>query len=530
MIALLWLAVLVAALTLYLRQVYSRFSRFGVKHFEPVPLVGNLSTVLMRKAHASEDFNNLYQAFPGERFVGRYEFLRNIVMIRDLELVKSITVKDFEHFIDHRMLADADVEPLFGRNLFSLRGHEWKEMRSTLSPAFTSSKMKAMVPFMMEVSEQLINFLKMQIKESGGKHADIECKDLMTRYANDVIASCAFGLKVDSHNDRENEFYSIGTETANFDFKKMLVIFGYACFPAIMKKFNVKMFSELIVNFFKNIVIGTMRNRQKNNILRPDMIHLLMVAKKGKLTHEEKVAEANTGFATVEESDIGKVTVKKEWTEDDLTAQAVLFFVAGYETISSAMAFLIYELAVHPEVQEKLAKEIREHDAKNGGKFDFNSIQNMPYLDMVISEVLRLWPPAVGLDRECSKDYNLGKPNDKAEKDYILRKGEALVIPVWSIHHDPEYFPDPYKFDPERFSEENKHKIQPFSYMPFGLGPRNCIGSRFALCEVKVMAYQLIQQMELSPCEKTSIPAVLAKDTFNLKVEGGHYIRVKLRQ
>uniref|UniRef100_A0A2A4JJD6 unspecific monooxygenase n=1 Tax=Heliothis virescens TaxID=7102 RepID=A0A2A4JJD6_HELVI len=462
--------------------------------------------------------------------MGRYDFIRTMVLIRDLELVKSIAIKDFEHFHDHRSLADGDVEPLFGRNLFSLRGQEWKDMRSTLSPAFTSSKMKSMVPFMMEVSEQMINFLKKEIKESGGNYADVECKDLMTRYANDVIASCAFGLKMDSHNDRDNQFYVIGTETANFDFRKVLVTFGYACFPTLMKKFNLKLFSDVISNFFRDIIIGTMRNRQKNNILRPDMIHLLMEAKKGKLTHEEKAAEANTGFATVEESDIGKVTIKREWSDDDLTAQAVLFFLAGYETISSAMAFLIYELAVHPEVQEKLANEIKEHDAKNGGKFDFNSIQNMPYLDMVLSEVLRLWPPAIGLGRECTKDYNLGKPNDKADKDYILRKGDALVIPAWSFHHDPEYFPDPYKFDPERFSEENKHKIKPFSYMPFGLGPRNCIGSRFALCEVKVMTYQLIQQMELSPCEKTCIPVVLSKDTFNLKAEGGNYIRFKLRQ
>ena len=72
------------------------------------------------------------------------------------------------------------------------------------------------------------------------------------------------------------------------------------------------------------------------------------------------------------------------WSDDDLIAQAVLFFIAGFETVSSGMSFLLYELAINPEVQERLAQEIKENDAKNGGKFDFNSIQNMPYMDMVV--------------------------------------------------------------------------------------------------------------------------------------------------
>ncbi|KAJ8728452.1 hypothetical protein PYW08_016837 [Mythimna loreyi] len=527
---LVWVAVLVAVLVLYFRQIYSRFSRYGVKHFTPIPFFGNMAKLVFRVEHFTESLGNLYNKFPEEKFVGRFEFLNELVMIRDIELVKKIGVKDFEHFLDHRTFF-SDSDTFFSRNLFTLKGQEWKDMRSSLSPAFTSSKMRLMVPFMVEVGDQMISSLKKKIKESKTGYIDVECKDLTTRYANDVIASCAFGLKVDSHNDVENEFYAMGKVSSTFTFRQMLMFFVIANAPKLAKALKLDVLSDAAKQFFRKLVLETMVDRETRNIIRPDMIHLLMESKKGKLTHEDiKSNDDAAGFATVEESAVGQKQVNRVWSDDDLIAQAVLFFVAGFETVSSGMSFLLYELALNPDIQERLAQEIKATDAKNGGKFDFNSIQNMPYMDMVVSESLRLWPPGFNLDRICTKDYNLGKPNEKAEKDFIIRKGSPIMIPVFAIHRDPQYYANPEKFDPERFSDENKHKIQPFTYMPFGVGPRNCIGSRFALCEIKVMVYQILQHMEISPCEKTTIPAKLDNETFNIRLLGGHWLRFKARK
>ncbi|KAM3966422.1 cytochrome P450 9e2-like [Aphomia sociella] len=530
MLYLIWFVAIIAALTLYFRQKYSRFSKYGVKHTKPLPLIGNMARIILRMDHIVDDILNQYNTAPEERFVGKYEFVNPVIMAKDLDLVKKITIKDFEYFLDHRSLVNENNDPFFGRNLFSLKGQEWKDMRSTLSPAFTSSKMRLMVPFMVEVGDQMIQALKTKIKDAGVDYIDIDSKDLTTRYANDVIASCAFGLKVNSHMDPNNEFYEKGKEATTFKYFQLLKFFVLIAFPKLMAGLKLKLFSEQISNFFKNLVLSTMQNREEHNIIRPDMIHLLMEAKKGKLTYDDKTTQdADAGFATVEESSVGKKTINRVWSENDLIAQAVLFFIAGFETISSTMSFVLHELALNPEVQEKLVQEIKENDVKNSGKFDYKSIQNMTYMDMVISELLRLWPPALALDRICVKDYNLGKPNSKATEDYIIRKGEGIGIPTFAFHRDPNFFPDPLKFDPERFSEENKHKIQPFTYMPFGIGPRNCIGSRFALCEVKVMLYQLLLHMEVTPNEKTCIPTELAKDTLNLRIKGGHWLRLKLR-
>ncbi|CAB3252953.1 unnamed protein product [Arctia plantaginis] len=530
MVFLLWIILIFIALLLYNREIYSRFRRHGVKYFQPLPLLGNLGSILMRKQHITDQLDDLYYKFSGERFVGRFEFTNPVLYIRDLELIKKITVKDFEHFLDHRIMIDEKMDPLFGRNLLSLKGQEWKDMRSTLSPAFTSSKMRLMVPFMVEVSDLMTQSLKAQIKDSGVDYIDVDCVDLTARYANDVIASCAFGLKVDSHSDVNNEFYTIGRETATTGFQRVLVFLGYSAFPLLMRTLGIKLFTDKISNFFRNIILQTMKERELKKILRPDMIHLLMEAKKGKLTYDETRKEVDAGFATVEESLVGQRKVNREWSDDDLVAQAVLFFLAGFDTVSTAMSFLLYELACNPDIQERLVQEIKENDIKTEGKIDFNSVQNMVYLDMVVSEILRRWSPGLGLDRLCVKDYNMGKPNETSKEDYIVRKGESMLIPVWSIHHDPEFYPNPNKFDPERFAEENKRKIKPFTFIPFGLGPRNCIGSRFALCEIKVMVYRLLQQMELSPCAKTQIPAVLSMDTFNLRIKGGNWVRFRTRQ
>ncbi|CAG9785904.1 unnamed protein product [Diatraea saccharalis] len=531
MLILIWLLVLIATLTIYFWKRYSRFSEYGVKHFSPVPLLGNMTAIVFRFNHFTDQIQSLYDAFPDQSFVGWYEFMKPMIMIKNIELIKKVTIKDFEHFLDHRTIVDEKIDPFFGRNLFSLKGQEWKDMRSTLSPAFTSSKMRLIVPFMVEVGHQMVETLIMKIQQSNTHYIDMDSKDLTTRYANDVIATCAFGLKVDSLREKNNDFYKMGKEASDFNIRKFILFFAANSFPKVMKFLNIQIFKDITKKFFKHIVISTITERESQNIIRPDMIHFLMEAKKGKLLHEEKVtSNYDTGFSAVEESNIGMKKVDKVWSDDDLVAQAILFFIAGFETVSSAMSFTLHELAINPDVQDKLVAEIRENEKRNGGKFDYNSIQNMVYMDMVISEVLRLWPPTLVLDRVCNKVYNIGKAEDSCDKEYIIRKGEGVTIPVWSIHRNPNYYPDPHKFNPERFSEKNKHKIQSFTYLPFGIGPRNCIGSRFALCEIKVMLYQLLKLIEITPNDRTVIPVKLCKQSFNLSIKGGHWVRMKIRQ
>ncbi|XP_052740447.1 cytochrome P450 9e2-like isoform X2 [Bicyclus anynana] len=510
MILITWVLVAVTALWLYFRRRYSRFTSRGVKHLPVVPLLGHMLPIMMKKHHVAYHIDMMYHKFANERFIGRYEFVSPTIVIKDLKLIKKITIKDFEHFIDHKDFTDATLDPLFGRNLFSLTGHEWKQMRSFLSPAFTSSKIRHMMPMIEKVAKQMTEALKSDLKESESSYIEVDCKDLTTRSTNDVIASCAFGLKTDSYKEPNNPFYIVAKNITSFELRHFILFFTYASFPALFRLLKLTLLTKETVQFYKDLVLNTMKDREVRNILRPDMIHLLMEAKKGTLKNDDKNVIKDFGFATVDESTLANKTEFRAWSDVDLVAQAVIFLVAGFETVSSALTSALYELANNKDVQDKLAEEIKEFDAKNNGKMDFETVSSMNYMDMVVSEVLRVWPPLTILDRICVKPYNLGKPNKDASDDFTVNKGEVVVIPVWSLHHDPNYFRDPEKFDPERFSEENRP-------------------SRFALCELKVLLYLIIKEFEICPSPRTVYPERLSAGSFHNRFDSGHWVRFNIR-
>ncbi|XP_055699431.1 uncharacterized protein LOC129799506 [Phlebotomus papatasi] len=504
---------------------YDTFKRRNLKFIPPVPLLGNFRHMVLQTKSFSDAISEMYNYFPTEKFYGIFEFRRPLFLVRDPELIKQIAVKDFDHFLDHRLNLDETHDPLFGRNLLSLKGQRWKDMRSTLSPAFTGSKMRTMFQLVSECSSATVDFLEKDVKN--GKPILMEMKDLFTRFTNDVIATCAFGIKVDSFHEKNNQFYEFGKKASDFSGIRSLYFFMLLQFPTISKALGISLFTKEFSSFFRNLVWDTIHHRERENIYRPDMINLLIQARKGKLHHEEEGQESlSEGFAVVQETKIGEAIHQSKFVDDDLTAQCLIFFLAGFDTSSTCMCFTAHELAVNPEVQKKLLLEVDATRESLGGKpLTYEALQKMTYLDMVISESLRYWPPGVATDRKCVKPYRI--KTDEISCD--VKVGEAILIPIVSLHHDPKYFPNPSRFDPERFSEENKHKINPFAYLPFGVGPRNCIGSRFALMETKAIIYYILTKFTFEVSEKTQVPLKLAKAGFALKPEKGFWVDLKPR-
>lgn len=187
------------------------------------------------------------------------------------------------------------------------------------------------------------------------------------------------------------------------------------------------------------------------------------------------------------------------------------------------MALGFYELAVNPEIQDRLIEEIDElHETLDGNPLTYDHIQKMKYMDQFISEVLRRRPSFLIANRKCVKELTL----DIDGKKVTFEKGVDFTIPIYAYHQDPKYFPDPEKFDPERFNDENRKKIDPATYLPFGIGPRGCIGSRMALMEIKTVFYYILKSFKVEVCEKTQIPLKYDKTPFQIRGEKGIWLKI----
>lgn len=389
--------------------------------------------------------------------------------MRDPELLKQIIVKDFDYFADHTTFIETKTNDLFGNSLIMLRGQKWRDMRATLSPAFTGTKMRLMFKLVTECVDDLTRHLSQ--RGEAGQRNNWDMKELFSRCTNDMIASCAFGCKVNSLENTENEFYVTGKKLLQFPIIKSIL---FSAIPKVMGWLGINFIDDTVASYFRSLVLDTIDVRDKQGIYRPDLINTIMRLQKGQtVEHIGENEPNNDGFATAEESNIGKTAVKRQWTDDELISQCFFFFVAGLDNGATILSLIMYEIAINQAIQDKLYNEISETSKKLfGSSVDYDTIQKMKYLDQVVCETLRKWPTLTLSDRLCVKDYTYDDGVTKLD----IRKGISINVPIYSIQHDPQYFPDPERFDPERFSDENKANIVNGTYIPFGVGPRNCIG------------------------------------------------------
>lgn len=189
-------------------------------------------------------------------------------------------------------------------------------------------------------------------------------------------------------------------------------------------------------------------------------------------------------------------------TEAEIIAQCFIFFIAGFETTASTLNYLFFEMARNQDVQDRLVEEVNKAmanvDEANDPEAAFDVLMNnVPYLDACIKESLRKYPPVPRLERRvgAKEGYNLGG----IHLDY----GILVEMSVQSVHHNPEYYPQPDQYNPDRFMPENKDKLVPYTYLPFGLGPRNCVGNRFAYQELKLCFGQILRKYKITPSVNT---------------------------
>lgn len=492
------LSVLTAGILLYyfILSKLSHFERLKIPHVRPVPYLGNMAPFIFRRVSLMDNLRNIYNLFPDAKYFGVYEFMQPKYVIRDPDLINTIAIKNFDNFCDHNNFVNEEIEPMASRNLFGLRGDHWREMRKLLSPSFTASKMKMMFELICQCAENLTDFL---VTESGSAGKTYEMKDIVSRYANDVVATCAFGISVDSFKHPKNEFFLLG-KSLNVGGWQSFIFFMHRNFPKVAKYFGLRMFSSRMDNFFKDVVTSTVKARDEQGIVRPDMIQLMM---------ETRDKDHGPAF------DI-----------NEMTAQAFTFFLGGFDSVATVMCFTAHEIAVNPDVQNKLRKEVDDVVKETNGKPTYEAINGMKYMDAVVNEALRLYPLAAFLDRLCVKEFEL-PPATADGAPVTVKPGDSVWFPSYAIHRDSKYYSQPEKFDPDRFLNS---QVDSSVYIPFGIGPRICIGNRFALMEIKIMLFYLLWRCNVEPDVKTKNPIVLNKKTFIMNAEDGFWLKVLTRR
>lgn len=261
-------------------------------------------------------------------------------------------------------------------------------------------------------------------------------------------------------------------------------------FPKIALKLNLSNTLDEVTNFFLKVVRDTIDYRQKNDINRPDFMTLLIkiMSKNGEKTSDPELFSFN-----------------------EVAAQAFVFYVAGFETSSTLLTFCTYELAKNPELQQKAREHVLEVLERHNGEFTYEAMIEMKYLDQVLNESLRKYPPVTDLFRMTTKDYTLNDTN------MTIPRETNVFIPVYAIHHDENIYPDPERFDPDRFTDEEIQNRHPMAFLPFGEGPRNCVGLRFGLMQARIGLVTLLTNFSFTFNSKIKLPLQMDPKSFILK-------------
>ncbi|XP_064481844.1 cytochrome P450 3A2-like [Ornithodoros turicata] len=427
---------------------------------------------------------------------GIYEGGKPALFVADPDMIKKILVKDFVKLSERRRTLFHDH--LLDEMMSGVPLERWRKIRPIVSPAFTTGKLKKMTT----IIEDCATITRKHLQKAAEENENVEIKQFFGHFSLDIIARCAFGTFLDSHTDQTNEFVTKSRRALGHGSVKLIL---YGLLPGLFDLLKICQFDVDAFHYFQSIVVNIMKQRKETSRRNDDFLQLVMDAQEGKLS---ATTESMKGYE--EEiyhlEDDGKLVLfssEKTLTESEAIAQCVLFFFASMETTSSVISYTLYLLALHPEIQDKLREEVNECFAKNDNRPPFEVVHKQKYLNAVISESLRLFPPGIRVERTAIEPYTI---------DGITVQKDCIVcIPVYAMHHDPQYFPDPEKFDPERFSEENASSIRPYTYLPFGAGPRNCVGMRLALHVVKLCLMHAIHCAKFVRTPKTQVPLTFTK-------------------
>jgi len=515
----------------WITKSFDKWEKIGLAHDKPSFPYGT-HNFLSGYKHLSDFAHEDYKKYKIEKNLkvhGWFLMGKPCLSINDVELIKQIQVKDFNHFVDRNesnsakaFMGGGDLDRLWGISMDAAVGDHWKDLRSTFTPIFTSGKMKLMFKLIEETSQLLTN----ELSERAKVGEEFELKDTFGKFSIDALASCAFAVNAQSFTNPKSVFVK---HAADVFASGTLDNLAFLCkfIPGVnkvMELLNINIFKPTATKYLRDAVTKSLEARRKSGERRNDLIDLMLdCIKDGEISDEKKLEDDDKQFDNDQKFTHTRKGAKI--STDEIVATAMVFLSAGYDTTGMTLSFLAYAMSKNPTVQEKLQEEVDEAFEMNDGELpDYNTIQNLPYLDMVIHETLRFFEPVGMNNRSCTEDYSL------PGTDIVIRKDDLISFSITGIHHDPEYYSHPDEFYPEHFSKEEKASRSPYAFQSFGQGPRSCIGMRFALLEAKVAIMSTFRRFSFLPGTKTQEPLVKDPEHILGYAKGGVWAKVVERE
>uniref|UniRef100_A0A8D3BIJ5 unspecific monooxygenase n=1 Tax=Scophthalmus maximus TaxID=52904 RepID=A0A8D3BIJ5_SCOMX len=400
------------------------------------------------------------------RVWGTYELRRPMLAVMEPDMLRSILVKEcFNYFTNRRDLRlNGDLYDIVS----IAEDDQWRRIRNIFTPNFTSGRIKEMFGIMKHHSRKLIDKLRPKVDNN----EVVEVKSFFGPYGMDVMASCSMGVDMDSINNPSHPLLAHASNLFNISIPLFLLQGNFTAFP-------YHLCLDILTCFQRDILQHLVNSKTVDD------------------SREEKQKEVHKYTFKRMTALLRSPSLLEGLNEHEIISQISILLMAGYETTASALMFLAYNMARNPEIMKRLQKEI-DSTFPNKGSVQYEALMQMEYLDAVVNESLRLYPPIARIDRVAKETIKI--------KDITILKDMVVLVPVYALHHDPELWPEPEEFKPERFSKENKQSITPYTYLPFGVGPRNCLGMRFALVILKLGLVEVLQNYSFSICEETEIP------------------------
>ena len=482
----------------YFIKIYDYWRDRGVPSAEgPLLFFGNSLPVITLRKSMGVFYKDVYDAYPDKSMVGVYINRTPHLVLRDPELVKSVLISNFANFHDNNFEIDSVLDPLVAENPFFNHGEKWKTERQRLSGALMSTKkLKILCGSVLKVCKDFGSYLDAKVRNGA---FEVESRDLFQRYTGQVVAGAGFGIEEDFFSEKSdpNSFktnvLSVFDPTWSVTIKHVLLF----VLPFLGSLLDLRFLPKETDLFFRHVIKEMIALRRKDGIPRNDFLQVILDTQK------------------VDGGDID---------EFKITASATSFFLDGFETSGITLGFFAYQMGANQHIQDKLRREVLSVLEKHGGKLSFEAISEMSYMEQTLQESMRLIPVLMHQTKRCTNRCKL-VGSDGIE--CIVEPGGVMIIPSYALQTDPEYWENPNVFDPERFSEDNKKDRPKTVYLPFGEGPRICVGMKFAIMQVKAAMATILRKNTIEISSRMKLPIKFKPSAMLTAVEGGVWLKIK---